>query len=117
MTDCLFCKIAQKQINANIVYEDDRAVAFRDVNPQAPMHVLVIPRAHIETLDDVTQENEADIGHLFWVAAKIARDDGVADDGYRTVINCRAHGGQSVYHVHVHLIGGRPLGWPPFPRG
>jgi histidine triad (HIT) family protein len=114
MSDCLFCKIVDKKINADIVYEDDRAIAFRDLKPTAPTHVLVIPRAHIESLDDVQAEHEADIGHLFRVASQVAARDGLSR-GYRTVFNCGPDAGQSVFHIHLHLVGGRAMGWPPFP--
>lgn len=115
MADCLFCKIAQKSIAAAVVYEDDRALAFDDINPQAPAHALVIPRAHIATIDEIRPEHEAIVGHLFSVAAKVAAQKGLAN-GYRTVMNCGSDGGQSVFHLHVHVLGGRALGWPPFPR-
>lgn len=116
MTDCLFCKIVNKTIPAKIIHEDESAIAFSDINPQAPLHVLVIPRTHIATLDDVLPEHETEIGHLFTVASQIARKEGLDQRGYRTVINCKGEAGQSVYHVHLHVLGGRPLGWPPFPR-
>ncbi len=115
MDDCLFCKIIDGQINADIVYEDERAVAFRDINPQAPTHVLVIPRSHIATINDLEESDEADLGHLFVVAKKVAEQEGLAERGYRTVINCNADAGQSVFHIHAHLLGGKPMGWPPFP--
>ena len=115
MSDCIFCKIAAKQIPAQIVYEDERAVAFRDLNPQAPTHVLVIPRAHVASIDDVKAEHEADLGHLYSVAALIAEKEGLSS-GYRAVVNNGAHAGQSVSHLHLHVLGGRPMGWPPFPR-
>jgi histidine triad (HIT) family protein len=116
MTDCLFCKIAAKTIPAEIVHEDDRALAFRDINPQAPFHVLVIPRVHIRTIDDILPEHEGDVGHLFTIASKIAAAEGLSDRGYRAVMNCKGEAGQSVYHIHLHVLGGRPLGWPPFPK-
>ena len=116
MTDCLFCKIVDKQINAAIVYEDDRAIAFRDIKPTAPTHVLVIPRVHITSLNDVQAEHEADVGHLFRVAAQVAEREGIAQSGYRAVFNCGPDAGQSVFHIHLHVVGGKPLGWPPFPR-
>lgn len=116
MNDCLFCKIVDKKINADVVYEDDRAVAFRDIKPTAPTHVLVIPRAHITSLNDVLPEHEADVGHLLRVAAQIAEREGIANSGYRTVFNCGPDAGQSVFHIHLHVVGGKPLGWPPFPR-
>jgi histidine triad (HIT) family protein len=110
-TDCLFCRIVSGEIPATIVAQDEHFVAFRDINPQAPTHVLVIPRAHIATLDDA---RDADvIGHLMLKAAEIARAEGIVDSGYRTVINTNAGAGQTVFHVHVHLLGGRRLNWPP----
>ena len=115
MDDCLFCKIIDGQINADIVYEDERAVAFRDINPQAPTHVLVIPRTHIESLNALETSDEAEVGHLFVVAKKVAEQEGLAECGYRTVINTNADAGQTVFHIHVHLVGGKPMGWPPFP--
>lgn len=115
MTDCLFCKIVAKAIPATLVYEDDRALAFDDINPQAPAHALVIPRVHIATLDEIRPEHEAIVGHLYTVASKVAAQKGLIN-GYRTVMNCGPDGGQSVFHVHVHLLGGRALGWPPFPK-
>ena len=117
MIDCLFCKIVERQIPAKVVYEDDRALAYRDVNPQAPTHVLVIPRRHIATIDHVEPEHEADLGHLFRVASEVAAQEGLSERGYRTVMNCGEEAGQSVFHVHLHLLGGKFMGWPPFPRG
>src|SRR3712207_262669 len=112
MTDrCLFCRIVRKEIPAQIVAETDDCVAFRDINPQAPLHVLVIPREHVPSLNDAT--DPALVGRLALVAAEIARREGVADSGYRTVINTNADAGQTVFHVHLHLLGGRRLGWPP----
>jgi histidine triad (HIT) family protein len=111
--NCIFCKIAAGDIPATIVHQDARVMAFEDVNPQAPHHVLVIPREHIESLDDVAKGDEGLIGHLFRVAAQIADQRGIGESGYRTVINTGPDAGQSVPHVHVHLLGGRPLGWPP----
>lgn len=113
MTDCIFCKIAEGTIPADKVYEDEQVVAFRDLNPQAPVHVLVIPRKHIATLNDLTEEECALLGRLQWVATHLARQEGIAEDGYRTVMNCNADGGQSVYHLHMHLLGGRQMEWPP----
>ena len=111
--DCLFCKILAGEIPADIVYESDTAIAFRDINPQAPTHVLVIPRKHIATINDVGADDEAVIGNLFTVAKEIAASDNIADDGYRVVMNCNEGAGQSVFHIHLHVLGGRPLGWPP----
>ncbi len=116
MKDCLFCNIVEKKIDAKIVFEDERAVAFRDVNPVASTHVLIVPRRHIATIDDVTPEDEAEMGHLFRVASEVARQDGLTERGYRTVMNCKAEAGQSVFHVHLHVVGGKRLGWPPFPN-
>ena len=111
--DCLFCGIASKKVPAKVLYEDDRAVAFADINPMAPVHALVVPRQHIRTLDDLEPEHEALVGHLFTVAKKLARDAGVAEGGYRTVMNCNRAAGQSVWHIHLHVLGGRGMHWPP----
>ena len=111
--DCLFCKIADKTIPADIVYEDDRVVAFRDVAPQAPTHILVIPRQHISTLNDLNENNKELIGHILYVAKTIAAAEGLAEDGYRVAMNCNSHGGQTVFHIHLHLLGGRQMQWPP----
>jgi histidine triad (HIT) family protein len=113
MEGCLFCRIANKEIQARIVHEDDRTVAFEDINPQAPLHVLVVPRRHIATLNDFQTGDAALLGHLVSVARQIAIDRGHGDDGYRIVVNCQAGAGQSVFHVHVHVLAGRPFGWPP----
>jgi histidine triad (HIT) family protein len=112
LNDCLFCKIARKEIPADIVYEDDDVLAFRDIRPQAPVHVLVIPKRHIASLADLTQEDKDVMGHVTLVASRLARDLGVSE-GYRVVINCGKDAGQSVFHIHMHLLGGRSLGWPP----
>ena len=112
MTDtCLFCRIARKEIPATLVFEDDTVVAFRDINAKAPTHVLVIPRVHVASLDEAT--DAAMLGALQLAAASIARSEGIAAGGYRTVMNCGADAGQTVFHVHLHLLGGRALGWPP----
>ena len=111
--DCLFCKIVAGDISADVVLETDSTVAFRDVNPKAPMHVLVIPKRHIATINDLSAGDKHLIGDLFFVAAKIADDEGLADDGYRVVMNCNAAAGQTVFHIHLHLLGGRSLRWPP----
>jgi histidine triad (HIT) family protein len=110
---CLFCKIVAGDIPAGKVYEDDQAVAFNDINPQAPTHVLVIPREHIESLNDAAAGDEQLLGHLLRLASKIANQLGVAERGFRTVINTGAESGQSVWHLHLHILGGRPLAWPP----
>lgn len=113
MTDCLFCKMASGAIKPDIVYEDDTVLAFRDIHPQAPLHVLVIPKRHISTLNDLQDADTALIGKLYLAAKQIATQEGVAVRGYRTVMNCNAEAGQSVFHVHLHLLGGRPMHWPP----
>ncbi len=114
MSETIFTKIINREIPADIVYEDDQALAFKDINPQAPVHYLIIPKQPIATTNDITEENSALVGHLFLVAGKIAKEQGFAEDGYRTVINCNNDGGQTVYHIHVHLLAGKPLGWPPY---
>jgi histidine triad (HIT) family protein len=113
MSDTLFAKIIRREIPADIVFEDDEVLAFRDINPQAPLHVLFIPKQAIATLDELTPEHDALMGRLLRAAAEYARAQGVAESGYRTVINCRGDGGQTVYHLHLHLLAGRRLGWPP----
>lgn len=111
MDNCLFCKMATGQIKPDIVYEDDNLLAFRDLHPQAPVHILIIPKKHIQTLNDLDDLVLA--GQLLQAAAKIAEQESLADDGFRTVINCNRHGGQEVYHLHLHLLGGRQMHWPP----
>jgi len=111
--DCIFCKIVAGGIPAAKVFEDDRAVAFRDINPQAPTHALIIPRRHVASLGEAGEDDESLLGHLLLVAARVAREEGLAESGYRTVINTGAGAGQSVFHIHVHLLGGRALTWPP----
>jgi histidine triad (HIT) family protein len=112
LQDNLFLKIINKQIPAQVVYEDDRCLAFRDINPQAPTHVLIIPRKVIPTHDDIAEEDRELIGHLHVVATKLAKQFGLSD-GYRLVINCRERAGQTVPHLHMHLLGGRDFTWPP----
>ena len=111
--DCLFCQIIAGDVPAEIVHTDDRSIVLRDINPQAPVHMLVIPREHIESLDEATQREEALLGHLLRVAARVANQEGLSESGYRAVINTGAGAGQSVFHLHVHVLGGRDLGWPP----
>lgn len=111
--DCIFCKIVDGKIPAGVVYEDDRCIAFNDIEPQAPTHILVIPRVHIESLDRAGEDQKELIGHLMLTAAKIAREKGFADAGYRVVANTNADGGQTVFHLHVHLLGGRIFVFPP----
>lgn len=113
MSDCIFCKIIDKKIPARIVYEDEHALAFEDVNPQAPVHTLVIPRKHIPTLLDIKEEDNNLIGHLVKVATKVATDKGIAERGFRVVTNCNPESGQTVYHIHLHVLGGRQMHWPP----
>jgi len=111
--DCLFCKIIEGQIPASIVYQDDRVVAFRDINSQAPMHVLVVPRRHIATLNDLGPDDDAVVGEMVRRGAAIALEHGHGERGYRTVFNCHADAGQTVFHIHLHVLGGRKLTWPP----
>jgi histidine triad (HIT) family protein len=113
MTDTIFGKIARGEIPVEPVYEDEEIVAFRDINPQAPVHILVIPRKSIPTLNDAGPEDAEILGRLLLAAARVARLAGIADSGYRTVVNCNAAAGQTVFHLHLHVIGGRPLQWPP----
>lgn len=113
MTNCIFCKIASGEIKGDIVYQDEDIVAFRDLNPQAPHHILCIPRQHVATTNDFQPEQAALIGKLVLAAATVAKQLGVAEDGYRTVINCNRLAGQTVFHVHLHLLAGRPMHWPP----
>ena len=110
MKSCLFCDIANKRAKAEIIYEDDQFLAFEDIRPQAPVHFLVIPKKHIETLLDA---DETTMGKMLAIAARLAEKKNLADNGFRTVINCGRHGGQSVYHLHVHIMGGRWFTWPP----
>jgi histidine triad (HIT) family protein len=111
--DCLFCKIVRREIPADVVYEDGDVLAFRDINPQAPVHMLVIPKKHIATLNDLTASDGEVVGKLVLAARDLARREGIADAGYRTLMNCNVHGGQSVFHLHLHLLGGRAMKWPP----
>jgi histidine triad (HIT) family protein len=113
MSDCLFCKIVNKQIPASIVYEDDQLLAFNDIDPRAPTHVLIIPRRHISSLSALTEDDDALVGRMARVAATIAADRSLAGSGFRTVFNTGRDAGQSVSHIHLHLLGGRSLAWPP----
>jgi histidine triad (HIT) family protein len=110
---CLFCRIAAGDIPASKVYEDDSLLAFNDINPQAPMHVLVIPKRHVATANDLSPEHDALVGSMVRRAAAIAKERGFDGSGFRTVINCNAQAGQSVFHLHLHVLGGRPMAWPP----
>lgn len=113
MSECLFCKMVSGEIKPTTVYEDDEVLAFRDLNPQAPTHVLVIPKLHISTINDVQPDHAALVGKLFLAAQKVAQADGIAERGYRTVMNCNREAGQSVFHIHLHVLGGRGMHWPP----
>ncbi|HEX7138491.1 MAG TPA: histidine triad nucleotide-binding protein [Vicinamibacterales bacterium] len=113
MSDCLFCKIIDRKIPASIVYEDDQVIAFNDINPQGPTHVLVVPKRHIASLNDLTPGDDAMVGEVVRRAAAIARERGVSVGGFRTVFNTNKDAGQTVFHLHLHLIGGRQLAWPP----
>ncbi len=113
MSDCLFCKIAAHEIPSSIVYEDDDVIAFNDIYPQAPTHVLVVPKTHISTLNDLQPEHERLIGNVMQRAVAIAHERKIAMSGYRVVFNTNRHAGQTVFHIHLHLLGGRPLEWPP----
>lgn len=113
MTDCLFCKMIAGQIQPKVVYEDADVLAFRDINPQAPTHVLVVPKRHIPTLNDLGPEHAELVGKLYLAAQRIAQQEGIAERGYRTLMNCNEEAGQSVFHIHLHLLGGRPMHWPP----
>ncbi|WP_456405022.1 histidine triad nucleotide-binding protein [Thiolapillus sp.] len=113
MTDCIFCKIAAGEIPAEVVYEDEDVLVFRDLNPQAPTHVLVIPRRHIATINDLQPEDAELVGKMTLAAKAVAEQEGIAQEGYRTVFNCNAAAGQTVFHIHMHVLGGRAMGWPP----
>jgi histidine triad (HIT) family protein len=112
-SDCLFCKIVAGKVNADIVHENDSVIAFRDINPQAPTHVLIIPRNHVATINDLSESDAGDVGRMFLAAKEVARTEGLEERGYRVVMNCMEGAGQSVFHIHLHLLGGRPLRWPP----
>ena len=113
MAECLFCKIVAGDIPGAIVYQDDQVVAFKDINPQAPMHVLIVPRRHIATLNDLAASDDGLVGDMVRRAAALAAERGYADGGYLTVFNCNADAGQTVFHIHLHVLGGRRLSWPP----
>jgi len=113
MGDCLFCSIVEGKIKANLVYQDDSIVAFKDIAPKAPVHILIIPRQHLVSVSDIAEADRALIGQIFQVAARLAREQGIADSGYRVVVNSGADAGQSVFHLHYHLLGGRQMSWPP----
>lgn len=113
MSNCLFCKIINREIPGSIVYEDARLLAFNDINPQAPTHVLVVPKRHIASLNDLSGEDDGLVGEMVRRAAAIARERGIADGGFRTVFNTNRDAGQTVFHIHLHLLGGRTMHWPP----
>lgn len=113
MSDDLFIKIIEREIPADIVFEDDELLAFRDINPQAPVHILIVPKRRIPTINDLGDDDAALVGQMVLAARKLAADEGLSSDGYRLVFNCNEHGGQSVYHIHLHLLGGRQMNWPP----
>ncbi|MBS0349775.1 MAG: histidine triad nucleotide-binding protein [Proteobacteria bacterium] len=111
--ECVFCKIINRELPANLVYEDDQVVAFPDIHPKAPHHLLIIPKRHIATLNDITEQDTALAGHLLQVAKKLAVQLAIAEQGYRVLMNCNEGGGQAVFHIHLHLLGGRMMHWPP----
>ncbi len=111
--DCLFCGIAAKTMPARVAYEDDTLLAFHDIRPQAPVHLVVIPKRHLDRVSDLTDPDAALVGRLIVAANRLAREQSIAESGYRLVINCNAHGGQTVFHLHLHVLGGRPMRWPP----
>ncbi len=111
MSDCLFCKMVAGDIQPDVVFEDEEVLAFRDINPQAPTHILIIPKKHVATLNDLDNQDLA--GKLLITASNLAEQEGLSEAGYRTLINCNNHGGQEVYHLHLHLLGGRQMTWPP----
>lgn len=108
--ETIFSKIIRKEIPSKMVYQDDRVTAFRDIHPKAPTHILIVPNHRIPTMNDVTEKDEPILGHMLTVAAKLAKDEGIAEKGYRLLINCNEHGGQEVFHIHIHLLGGKKLG-------
>jgi histidine triad (HIT) family protein len=113
MPDCLFCKVISREIPAQLIHDDPELVAFKDINPQAPLHALIVPRRHIATLNDLQPGDDGLVGSMFRVAAALAKEHGFAERGYRTVFNCNREAGQSVFHIHLHVLGGRALTWPP----
>lgn len=113
MVDCLFCKMVNGTIKPKVVYENDAVMAFEDINPQAPVHVLVIPKKHIATLNDLEPQHDVLVGEMYLTAKKVAEKLGITESGYRTVMNCNEGAGQTVFHLHLHILGGRRMGWPP----
>lgn len=113
MSECIFCKIINREINSSIVYEDEEILAFNDINPQAPVHIILIPKKHIEKISDITPEDIELVGKLVFIAQRIAKERNISDSGYRLVFNCNKDAGQAVFHIHLHLLGGRKFSWPP----
>lgn len=113
MDACIFCRIAHGKADADIVFQNERIVAFRDISPQAPVHILIIPKNHIATINDLTETDKVIVGELFLVAKHLAKDEYLSERGYRLVFNCNQDAGQAVYHIHLHLLGGRRMSWPP----
>ena len=113
MADCLFCKMVNGSIKPDIVFENEAILAFKDINPQAPVHVLVVPKKHIATINDLEPEHDVLVGEMYLTAKKVAEKMGIAEAGYRTVMNCNEGAGQSVFHLHLHVLGGRQMAWPP----
>lgn len=111
--ECIFCKIIERKLPAKILYEDELAIAFEDINPQAPAHTIVIPKKHISTVLDINEEENALVGHMFQIAKGIAKEKGIAERGFRLVMNCNPESGQEIYHIHLHVLGGRRMHWPP----
>ncbi len=112
-TDCLFCKFVSGELDTDVVFETDKVLAFRDIKPRAPTHILIIPRKHIATINDLTKSDAKEIGNLYIVAKELAKEEGFSEEGYRVVMNCNAAAGQTVFHLHLHLLGGRVFDWPP----
>lgn len=113
MDDCIFCKIVNKEIQSTKVYEDDKVLAFKDISPEAPVHIVIVPKEHIRSTNELNENNASIVAHIFTIINKIAEEQGIKDSGYRIINNCGEHGGQTVNHIHFHLLGGRNLSWPP----
>lgn len=111
--ECIFCKIINGEIPAKIIYQDEQVIAFDDLHPQAPVHKLIVPRKHIATLNDINLKDKELLGHMLYVAKQLAKQLNIAKNGYRTLLNCNIDGGQAVFHIHLHLLGGRKMNWPP----
>lgn len=113
MSECLFCRVVNKELNSNIIYEDELALAFLDIHPRAPKHILIVPKKHFETHLDINDADKELLGHLHLVINKVAKEQGLEEDGFRVVVNCKEKAGQTVFHLHFHLMGGRTFHWPP----